>query len=97
VSILGFRQRRIDPDPTPAPEPLSYHNPNHTPDPEPACTCKAFDAIGQNPECAEHPWWRSDPAVLDLADLTRELGSALKAAQRHVVDLNKRPRAGGGS
>lgn len=48
---------------------------------EPVCTCKAFDAIGQNPECPEHPWWSHDNDVLHLADLTRELGSALAAAQ----------------
>jgi hypothetical protein len=50
---------------------------------EPDCTCRAFDGHGQNPECDAHPWWRTDPPVLHLADLTRELGSALEAA-RHL-------------
>jgi hypothetical protein len=81
VSVLGIRQRRIDPDPPPAPEPPSYHNPNHTPEPEPDCTCRNLDGRGQNPTCTVHPWWRHDPAALHLADLTRELGSAWAAAR----------------
>lgn len=52
-----------------------------TPTPDPTCTCRAFDGHGQNPECPKHPWWRQDEAVLHLADLTRELGSAWAAAQ----------------
>jgi hypothetical protein len=78
VSVLGITRTRIDPDPQPGfdePPPLSA-----TPG-EPACTCRVFDAIGQNPECDAHPWWARDTPVLDLADLTRELGSAWDAAQ----------------
>jgi hypothetical protein len=84
VSVLGFRQRHVDPDLPPRPEPdASPHQRAFFENgaARPACTCRVFDAIGQNPECAKHPWWGRDPAVLDLADLTRELGSALKAAQ----------------
>jgi hypothetical protein len=81
VSVLGFRQRRIDPDPTPTPEPLSYHNPNLQPEPDPNCTCRADEGRGQNPVCTVHPWWRHDPTVLHLADLTRERGSAWDAAR----------------
>jgi hypothetical protein len=48
----------------------------------PPCNCRAFDGHGQNPECDAHPWWRTDPPVLHLADLTRELGSAWDAARK---------------
>ena len=82
MSVLGFsRARHIEPDPTPAPEPPGYHNPNQPIERDPGCTCKAFDGYRQNPLCDAHPWWRHDPHALHLADLTRELGSALKAAQ----------------
>ena len=87
MSVLGFQRRRPDPDPTPAPDIPAYIardiNADYPiADDEPDCTCKAFDGHGQNPECAEHPWWRRDPAVLDLADLTRELGPAWDAARK---------------
>lgn len=94
MSLLGFRRpryddalpthpRHINPDPQPD---LTIQidvtvPPGLEPDTEPACTCRAFDAIGQNPECPEHPWWAHDNDVLHLADLTRELGSALAAAR----------------
>jgi hypothetical protein len=92
VSVLGFRRTRIEPDPAPTLQDLNQALNAHgvhleyppTPQPEAdetSCTCKAFDAIGQNPECPEHPWWSHDDDVLHLADLTRELGSALAAAQ----------------
>jgi hypothetical protein len=94
VSLLGFRRTRIEPDPAPTLQDLNEALATHgvhlehapTPQPQPEadetpCTCKAFDAIGQNPECPEHPWWAHDNDVLHLADLTRELGSALAAAR----------------
>jgi len=34
----------------------------------PDCICRTLDAIGQNPHCPAHPWWRHDPTVLNLAD-----------------------------
>lgn len=70
-------------NPDPATEPIGYTNPNIQPDERPDdCSCRALlDAAGQNPECPLHGWWTRDPAVLDLADLTRELGSALAAAK----------------
>jgi hypothetical protein len=46
----------------------------------PACICRTLDSVGQNPSCDIHGWWTHDNAVLDLADLTRELGSAWDAA-----------------
>jgi hypothetical protein len=72
--------RRLDPDP--APEPPGYTNPNQPPPVDPDCICRNLDGIGQNPTCLVHPWWRHDDDALDLADLTRELGSALAAAQQ---------------
>lgn len=74
---------RLDPDPPPdaTVEIEVTLPPAFEPDTEPACTCRAFDAIGQNPECDAHPWWARDTPVLDLADLTRELGSAWEAAR----------------
>ena len=81
MSVLGFRRaRHIDPTPEPAPQPHAYHNPNQPIERDPDCTCRAFDGHGQNPLCDAHPWWLRDPAVLDLADLTRELGTAWAAA-----------------
>jgi hypothetical protein len=64
------------------------------PEPEPTddeleCICTPFGAVGQNPTCDVHPWWRHDTAVLDLADLTRELGSAWEAARQHADRLNR--------
>lgn len=77
MSVLGFaRARRIEPDPVPRAEPdlvnLYPTAPNND------CICRGDR---QNPTCDEHPWWRHDPHALDLADLTRELGSALAAAR----------------
>lgn len=42
------------------------------------CVCQAL--FDPNPTCPPHGWWHRDKAVLDLADLTRELGSAWDAA-----------------
>lgn len=72
---------------TPLARLLERSTPDHLPTPpptddQPDCICKPFGAVGQNPECAEHPWWRNDTAVLDLADLTRELRSPWEAARR---------------
>ena len=88
-AALDRLMRRLDPDPTPEPAPLAYHNPNQPIECDPDCTCRAFDGHGQNPVCDAHPWWRSDPAVLDLADLTRELGTAWDAAVRIAAELNQ--------
>jgi hypothetical protein len=60
---------------------LEHDTPQPDP-PQPECICTPFGAVGQNPECHVHPWWRHDTAVLDLADLTRELGSAWEAARQ---------------
>lgn len=68
---------RRDPDPKPD---IGYTNPNQQPEPNPDCTCPALD-LGGNPTCALHGWWNRDAAVLDLADLTRELGSSWEAAK----------------
>jgi hypothetical protein len=94
--------RRLDPDPTPTvgPEgtlghhpttviendPPGYTNPNQPPPTNPDCICRNLDGIGQNPTCTVHPWWRHDDDALDLADLTRELGSALAAARQKFGD-----------
>jgi hypothetical protein len=80
-AALDRLMRRLDPDPEPTPEPLAYHNPNQQPPPDPHCICRTLDSVGQNPTCDTHGWWTRDDQVLHLADLTRELGSSLAAAQ----------------
>jgi hypothetical protein len=61
---------------------LEHATPQPDP-PLPECVCIPFGAVGQNPTCPDHPWWRHDEAVLDLADLTRELKSSWEAARAH--------------
>jgi hypothetical protein len=74
-AALRRRLEHVNPDLVP---PI----PEAAPADGPPCNCRAFDGLGQNPECDAHPWWRTDPPVLHLADLTRELGSALEAARQ---------------
>lgn len=78
----GYQRQFFENSATPEPEPLDYVNPNQQPEPEDGCICRASLAVGEpNPTCPPHGWWNRDPAVLDLADLTRELGS-WEAARR---------------
>lgn len=80
--VPAYITRDINADYPIADQDVSYHNPNQQPPPDPDCICRNLDGVGQNPTCLIHPWWRHDDDALDLADLTRELGSALEAAQR---------------
>jgi hypothetical protein len=57
------------------------HDPDTRPV-EPECTCRVSEAPGQNPACDTHPWWKRDPIVLQLADLTETGTPAWEAAAK---------------